>query len=38
MNDELESLELPGLIFMPVRNRIGRFRQLIAAINCSPTM
>ena len=36
-NDELETLDLPRLIFTPVRSRFGRFRQLIDAINCSPT-
>jgi uncharacterized protein (TIGR00730 family) len=35
-DDELETLELPGLIFTPVRSRFGRFRQLIDAINSSP--
>ena len=35
MNDELETLEVPGLIFTRVRNRFGRFRQLIDAINAS---
>jgi hypothetical protein len=37
-NDELETLDLPRLIFTPIRSRFGRFRQLIDAINCSPTM
>jgi uncharacterized protein (TIGR00730 family) len=36
-NDERESLGLPQLIFTPVRSRFGRFRQLIDAINSSPT-
>ena len=36
-NDELETLDLPRLILTPVRSRFGRFRQLIDAINCSPT-
>ena len=36
-NDELETLDLPRLIFTPVRTRFGRFRQLIDAINSSPT-
>src|SRR5262245_17863731 len=36
-SDELESLELPRLIFTPIRSRFGRFRQLIDAINSSPT-
>ena len=35
--DELETLDLPRLIFTPVRTRFGRFRQLIDAINSSPT-
>src|SRR5882757_8162752 len=34
-NDELETLDLPRLIFTPVRSRFGRFRQLIDAINSS---
>jgi uncharacterized protein (TIGR00730 family) len=34
-NDELETLDLPRLIFTPVRSRFGRFRQLIDAINFS---
>ena len=38
MNDELETLEVPGLIFALVRSRFGRFRQLIDAVNCSPTI
>jgi uncharacterized protein (TIGR00730 family) len=33
---ELETLDLPRLIFTPVRSRFGRFRQLIDAINSSP--
>lgn len=37
-DDELETGDLPRPIFRPVRNRFGRFRQLIDAINCSPTM
>jgi uncharacterized protein (TIGR00730 family) len=37
-NDEPETLDLPRLIFTPIRSRFGRFRQLIDAINCSPTM
>lgn len=37
-NDELETLDLPRLILTPIRSRFGRFRQLIDAINCSPTM
>ena len=36
-SDKLESLELPRLIFTPLRSRFGRFRQLIDAINSSPT-
>src|SRR5215469_5009750 len=32
-DDELEALDLPRLIFTPVRSRFGRFRQLIDAIN-----
>jgi uncharacterized protein (TIGR00730 family) len=36
-NRELESGDLPRLIFTPIRSRFGRFRQLIDAINCSPT-
>lgn len=35
-NDELETLDLPRLIFTPIRSRFGRFRQLIDAINSSP--
>jgi uncharacterized protein (TIGR00730 family) len=34
-NDELETRDLPRLIFTPVRSRFGRFRQLIDAINFS---
>jgi uncharacterized protein (TIGR00730 family) len=34
-NDDLESFDLPRLIFTPIRSRFGRFRQLIDAINCS---
>jgi len=34
-SDELETLDLPQLIFTPVRSRFGRFRQLIDAINFS---
>ena len=37
-NDELETLDLPRLIFTPIRSRFGRFRQLIDAINSSPTV
>ncbi len=37
-NDELETLDLPRLIFTPIRSRFGRFRQLIDAINFSPRM
>ena len=33
--DELEPSDLPRLIFIPVRSRFGRFRQLIDAINSS---
>ena len=36
-NDELETRDLPRLIFTPFRSRFGRFRQLIDAINSSPT-
>jgi conserved hypothetical protein, DprA/Smf-related, family 2 len=36
-NDELETFDLPRLIFTPVRSRFGRFRQLIDAINSSET-
>jgi hypothetical protein len=32
-SDELEILDLPCLIFTPIRSRFGRFRQLIDAIN-----
>jgi uncharacterized protein (TIGR00730 family) len=32
---ELDTLDLPRLIFTPVRSRFGRFRQLIDAINSS---
>jgi hypothetical protein len=35
---EDDELDLPRLIFTPIRSRFGRFRQLIDAINCSPTM
>jgi len=35
--DELETLELPRVVFTPVRGRFGRFRQLIDAINSSRT-
>jgi uncharacterized protein (TIGR00730 family) len=35
--DELETLDLPRLIFTPVRSRFGRFRQLIDEINSSET-
>jgi hypothetical protein len=37
-DDELETGDLPRLIFTPIRSRSGRFRQLIDAINLSPTM
>jgi len=33
--EELETGELPRLIFTPIRSRFGRFRQLIDAINAS---
>jgi uncharacterized protein (TIGR00730 family) len=36
-NDEPETLDLPRLIFTPIRSRFGRFRQLIDAINFSET-
>ena len=36
-NDEPEILDLPQLILTPVRSRFGRFRQLVDAINSSPT-
>jgi hypothetical protein len=36
-NDKLATLDLPRLIFTPVRSRFGRFRQLIDAINSSRT-
>ncbi len=36
-NDELGTAGLPRLIFTPVCSRFGRFRQLIDAINSSPT-
>jgi hypothetical protein len=36
-NDKLKTLDLPRLIFTPIRSRFGRFRQLIDAINCSGT-
>ena len=36
-HDEPETLDLPRLIFTPVRTRFGRFRQLIDAINSSGT-
>jgi uncharacterized protein (TIGR00730 family) len=36
-NDELETPDLPWLIFTPVRSRFARFRQLIDTINSSPT-
>ena len=35
--DEPETLDLPRLIFTPVRSRFGRFRHLIDAINSSRT-
>ena len=34
-DEELETGELPRLIFTPIRSRFGRFRQLIDAINAS---
>jgi len=34
-NDDDEALNLPRLIFTPVRSRFGRFRHLIDAINSS---
>ena len=34
-DDELETHDLPRLIFTPVRSRFGRFRELIDAINFS---
>jgi len=34
-DDELETPDLPRLVFTPVRSRFGRFRQLIDAINSS---
>jgi hypothetical protein len=37
-NDEIETLDLPRLIFTPIPSRFGRFRQLIDAINSSPTV
>ena len=37
-NDEIETLDLPRLIFTPIRSRFGRFRQLIDAINSSPAV
>jgi hypothetical protein len=37
-SDEVETLDLPRLICTPIRSRFGRFRQLIDAINCSPTL
>ena len=36
-NDEVETLDLPRLIFTPIRRRFGRFRQLIDAINSYET-
>ena len=36
-NDDLETTNLPRLIFTPRRSRFGRFRQLIDAINSSAT-
>ena len=36
-NDEPETLDLPRLIFTPIRSGFGRFRQLIDAINFSET-
>ena len=35
--DQPEILDLPQLIFTPVRSRFGRFRQLFDAINSSGT-
>jgi hypothetical protein len=37
-DEEFETGELARLIFTPIRSRFGRFRQLIDAINRSPTM
>ena len=37
-NGELEPVELPRLIFTPIRSRFGRFRQLIDAINSCETI
>jgi hypothetical protein len=34
---ELETGDLPRLIFTPIRSQFGRFRQLVDAINCSAT-
>lgn len=34
-DDELETRDLPRLVFKPIRSRFGRFRQLIDAINSS---
>jgi len=36
--NELEIRDLPRLIFTPFRDRFGRFRELIDAINSSPTI
>ena len=36
-NNGFETLDLPRLIFTPIRSRFGRFRQLIDAINSSRT-
>ena len=37
-NDGFETVDLRRLIFTPIRSRFGRLRQLMDAINCSPTM
>jgi len=37
-DDGFETLDLRRLIFTPIRSRFGRLRQLMDAINCSPTM
>src|SRR5204862_4540820 len=37
-NEGFETVDLRRLIFTPIRSRFGRLRQLMDAINCSPTM
>lgn len=35
---ELDSIDLPRLVFTPLRTNFGRIRQLIDAVNCSETV